>query len=549
MADIEIKREPDATETPAKTEPVEAPKNLTPLTTPRVTNDEESAFAETTIEESITEQIDEAVALKNEANTFFKAHNYDKAIALYTESIEKHPEPVPAAFYSNRSFAYLKNDCPAAALKDADDCLAVDKNFIKGYYRRASANMILRKTELALKDFSLVAKFKPKDVDARKKKVACEKLVQRERFMKAIGSQEDLSGGDSSLNEKIEDFENFDLETIKLEADYKGPVYEKDEDMTPAFCLKLMEWHKDQKKFPKKYLWRMLQRVLKQFKGLDSLVDVPVSDDHHITVCGDTHGQYYDLCNIFELNGMPSETNPYLFNGDFVDRGSFSVEVIVTMLAFKCMYPGHFHMTRGNHETKNMNELYGFQGEVTAKYDVKTYDFFTEIFNWLPLSYCLNSSTEKKVFITHGGLFENMDVTLDDIRKTERNRQPPESGIMTDALWADPCMSNGRQPSKRGTSIQFGPNITEDFCVKNKLEYIIRSHEVKEEGYEEQHNKRCYTIFSAPNYCDQMGNKGAYIHIKGPDMKPKFNQFDAVPHPQVKAMQFSNPMLRLAGLM
>ena len=95
-----MKRETDATDSPAtKTEPVETAKNLTPLTTPRVTNDEESAFAEDTIEESITDQIEEAVSLKNEANTFFKAHNYDKAIALYTESIEKHPEPVPAAFY------------------------------------------------------------------------------------------------------------------------------------------------------------------------------------------------------------------------------------------------------------------------------------------------------------------------------------------------------------------------------------------------------------------------------------------------------------------
>ena len=49
--------------------------------------------------------------------------------------------------------------------------------------------------------------------------------------------------------------------------------------------------------------------------------------------------QFYDLLNIFELNGLPSEENPYLFNGDFVDRGSFSVEVILTLFAFKCMSP------------------------------------------------------------------------------------------------------------------------------------------------------------------------------------------------------------------
>ncbi len=77
--------------------------------------------------EPIVKNEEEAIALKTEANGFFKIHNYDKAITLYTESIEKHPDPVPAAFYSNRSFAYLKNDCPAAALKDAEDCIKSDE--------------------------------------------------------------------------------------------------------------------------------------------------------------------------------------------------------------------------------------------------------------------------------------------------------------------------------------------------------------------------------------------------------------------------------------
>lgn len=71
------------------------------------------------------------------------------------------------------------------------------------------------------------------------------------------------------------------------------------------------------------------------FKAENSVVDVPVPEGAHVTVCGDVHGQYYDLCNIFELNGKPSETNPYLFNGDFVDRGSFSIEVL---FVFICVF-------------------------------------------------------------------------------------------------------------------------------------------------------------------------------------------------------------------
>ncbi|XP_025221727.1 serine/threonine-protein phosphatase 5 isoform X1 [Theropithecus gelada] len=263
-----------------------------------------------------------------------------------------------------------------------------------------------------------------------------------------------------------------------------------------------------------------------------------------ITVCGDTHGQFYDLLNIFELNGLPSETNPYIFNGDFVDRGSFSVEVILTLFGFKLLYPDHFHLLRGNHETDNMNQIYGFEGEVKAKYTAQMYELFSEVFEWLPLAQCING----KVLIMHGGLFSEDGVTLDDIRKIERNRQPPDSGPMCDLLWSDPQPQNGRSVSKRGVSCQFGPDVTKAFLEENNLDYIIRSHEVKAEGYEVAHGGRCVTVFSAPNYCDQMGNKASYIHLQGSDLRPQFHQFTAVPHPNVKPMAYANTLLQL-GMM
>uniref|UniRef100_A0AAY5F5D0 Serine/threonine-protein phosphatase n=1 Tax=Electrophorus electricus TaxID=8005 RepID=A0AAY5F5D0_ELEEL len=265
---------------------------------------------------------------------------------------------------------------------------------------------------------------------------------------------------------------------------------------------------------------------------------------HKITICGDTHGQYYDLLNIFELNGLPSLTNPYLFNGDFVDRGSFSVEVILTLFGFKLLYPDHFHLLRGNHETDNMNQMYGFEGEVKAKYTAQMFQLFSEVFQWLPLTLCINS----KVLVMHGGLFSEDGVTLDDLKKIDRNRQPPDSGPMCDLLWSDPQPQNGRSISKRGVSCQFGPDVTQRFLEQNKLQYIIRSHEVKAEGYEITHSGKCITVFSAPNYCDQMGNKAAYIHLRGSDLKPEFHQFTAVPHPNVKPMVYANSLLQL-GMM
>lgn len=140
-----------------------------------------------------------------------------------------------------------------------------------------------------------------------------------------------------------------------------------------------------------------------------SLVHISVPDDKEITVCGDVHGQYYDLLNIFSLNGNPSEDNPYVFNGDFIDRGSFSVEVILTLLSWKICYPNYFFLTRGNHEARNLNKIYGFEGEVKHKYDVKTYELFCDMFCYLPIAHCIN----RKILIVHGGLFAKDGVTLE----------------------------------------------------------------------------------------------------------------------------------------
>lgn len=128
----------------------------------------------------------------------------------------------------------------------------------------------------------------------------------------------------------------------------------------------------------------------------------------------------------------------------------------------------------------------------------------------------------------HGGLFSRDDVTLDEIRKLERNRQPPEEGVMCELLWSDPQFAPGRAPSKRGVGCQFGPDVTKKFLELNKLDYVIRSHEVKHEGYQVDHDGKCITVFSAPNYCDTMGNKGAFITLNGKDMVPKYTTYEAV---------------------
>ena len=185
----------------------------------------------------------------------------------------------------------------------------------------------------------------------------------------------------------------------------------------------------------------------------------------------------------------------------------------------------------------------------------RVFKLFSESFSALPLATLVG----KKYLVLHGGLFSDDKVTLDDIRKLNRHnqRQPGQAGLMMEMLWTDPQTEPGRGPSKRGVGMQFGPDVTKRFCDNNGLEAIIRSHEVRMEGYEEEHNGKCITgmmsktmifhcvltistVFSAPRYCDSTENKGAYINI-GPDYKLDFHKFDAVPHPDIKPMVRATP--------
>jgi serine/threonine-protein phosphatase 5 len=220
----------------------------------------------------------------------------------------------------------------------------------------------------------------------------------------------------------------------------------------------LMEWFPNQKVLHKKFAYKILFDIEAYFSQQPSLVDITVPDEAKFTICGDIHGQFYDLLNVFKINGLPSETNPYLFNGDFVDRGSFSVECIFTLFGFKLLFPNHFFMSRGNHESLYMNSIYGFTEEVKTKYSEDMFNMFTRVYNWLPLCHCINS----RVLVMHGGLFSSDTVVLEDLRKIDRNRQPPEEGLMCELLWSDPQHQNGRSPSKRGVGCQFGPGEVVD---------------------------------------------------------------------------------------
>ncbi|KAH2155983.1 Palmitoyl-protein thioesterase 1 [Aspergillus fumigatus] len=465
--------------------------------------------------------LEAATALKVQGNKAFAEHEWPTAVEFYTQAIDKYDrEP---SFFSNRAQAYIKLEAYGFAIADATKALELDPSYVKAYWRRALANTAILNYREALKDFKAVVKKEPNNRDAKLKLAECEKLVRRLEFEKAI-----------EVGEPPSAFEDLDIDAIAVDSSYDGVRLEKE--MTQEFIDDMIERFKNGKKIHRKYAFQIIKAVKDIVYAEPTMVEIGVEEGTKLTVCGDTHGQFFDLLNIFNINGYPSETHAYLFNGDFVDRGSWSTEIALLLYAYKWLRPNRTFLNRGNHETDDMNKVYGFEGECKAKYNERLFKVFSESFSALPLATLIGS----KYLVLHGGLFSDDKVTLDDIRKLNRHnqRQPGQQGLMMEMLWTDPQTEPGRGPSKRGVGLQFGPDVTKRFCEKNGLEAIIRSHEVRMEGYEVEHDGRCITVFSAPKYCDTTENKGAFINI-GPELKLDFKVFEAVPHPDIRPMAYA----------
>jgi serine/threonine-protein phosphatase PP1 catalytic subunit len=230
--------------------------------------------------------------------------------------------------------------------------------------------------------------------------------------------------------------------------------------------------------------------------------------DGPVKVCGDTHGQYYDLLRVLEYGGHPPKSR-YLFLGDYVDRGQQSIEVICLLLAYKVKYPQDFFLLRGNHESDSINRLYGFYDECRRRYNIKLWKRFGEVFNCMPVAALISD----KILCMHGGLSPDL-VSIDQIRKIQRPTNIPDTGILCDLMWSDPDPNiSGWGENERGVSYVFGSDVVMNFTKRQGLDLIIRAHQVVEEGYEFFANRRLVTVFSAPNYCDEFDNSAGILTI------------------------------------
>jgi len=227
-----------------------------------------------------------------------------------------------------------------------------------------------------------------------------------------------------------------------------------------------------------------------------------------INICGDVHGQFYDLLRLFNYGGEPPKAN-YLFLGDYVDRGKNSLETIVLLLCYKIKYPENFFMLRGNHESDNINKTYGFYDECKRRFNVKLWKKFNDLFNIFPITAIIKD----KILCMHGGLSPNL-LNFDLLKKIVRPTEVPDSGLLCDLLWSDPGENiDSWGENERGVSYTFSEKIVEEFLDKYDLDLICRAHQVVENGYEFFANRQLVTIFSAPNYCGEFDNAGAMMLI------------------------------------
>lgn len=231
-----------------------------------------------------------------------------------------------------------------------------------------------------------------------------------------------------------------------------------------------------------------------------------------VSVVGDLHGQFFDLIEMFKIGGDIPFTN-YLFLGDYVDRGSHSVETISLLVCLKLRYPDRVTLLRGNHESRQITQVYGFYAECVRKYSsIRVWTAITNMFDFLPIGAVIGGG--RNVLGVHGGLSPSIN-TIDQLRILNRFGDIPHEGPIADLMWSDPDPEKeGFLVSPRGAGYVFGHDVVLQFLHLNKLEHICRAHQLCMTGYQLLFKDECMsTVWSAPNYCYRFGNVASIMEI------------------------------------
>jgi len=283
--------------------------------------------------------------------------------------------------------------------------------------------------------------------------------------------------------------------------------------------LKDILWRLRLRELPTAAVALQLMRQLRDHlrEHCDTLVRLPLPTGQ-VVVVGDLHGHFNDLLHLLDTHGEPSASNQYLFNGDFIDRGDWGPEVLLSLSCLALLHRDSVHLNRGNHEDPLCNENYGFRAQLMQAFPghhEELYACIHEAFDQLPLSHVIGD----KVFVVHGGIPLEY-TTLADIQGVPKGPlvKPAKARadrIREDLLWSDPAEVAGR--NDRGSGVYWAEGDTRRFLMSNGLKIIIRSHDCVDDGFRYDHDGHVLTIFSASNYNQVVGGNAACVAIVDAD--------------------------------
>lgn len=230
--------------------------------------------------------------------------------------------------------------------------------------------------------------------------------------------------------------------------------------------------------------------------------------DGDIFVIGDIHGNIRDLIRIL-ASASPPPNSRFLFLGDYVDRGDYSFECIILLLALAVKFPHHVTLLRGNHEYDNINSTYGFMEQIIALFGQSgVYESFNRVFAYFKIAAIVADTT----LCVHGGLSPLLK-NVSQLEDFDRTLNPP-CELLNDIMWSDPsAVTDGIIPSTRGNGCMFGHSFLSQFLNNNNLIRLIRGHECVKNGVRVGKDSKIVTVFSSCNYKCEGSNQCGIIKI------------------------------------
>ena len=254
-------------------------------------------------------------------------------------------------------------------------------------------------------------------------------------------------------------------------------------------------------------------------------------------VVGDLHGQFFDFLLLLQKVDFFARPRNIVFLGDIVDRGYYSTECLMLVLLLKLRFPDKVTLLRGNHESKQITQVYGFYDELKNRFGNLAgcgptfWRRCVALFDVLPIA----AIVDGEIFCAHGGIPRECPSLL-ELSTTLRFGEVPFSGPICDLLWSDPKDNKSDalwEPNVRGAGISFSETLLKSFLHKNGLNKMFRSHQLVMEGLRKQFDSSLVTVWSAPNYCYRCGNLASVAEIDA-ERQEHFTVFGAAPNEERK---------------